>query len=73
MQTGFGRFTDTGALGAAYSPFLPGGEGPFQESLKLTLPRERLNDRRKLRQEFDRIRRTVDVRGEAEGLDMPSL
>jgi hypothetical protein len=69
MQTGFGRFTDAGALGAAYSPFLPGGEGPFQESLKLTLPRERLDDRRKLRQEFDRIRRTVDVRGEAEGLD----
>ncbi len=69
MQTSFGRFTDSGALGSAYSPFLPGGEGPFQESLKLTLPRERLDDRRKLRQEFDRIRRTVDVRGEAEGLD----
>jgi hypothetical protein len=69
MQTGFGRFTDAGALGAAYAPFTPGGDGPFQESLKLTLPRERLDDRRKLRQEFDRIRRTVDVRGEAEGLD----
>jgi hypothetical protein len=69
MQTGFGRFTDAGSLGAAYSPFMPGSDGPFQESLKLTLPRERLDDRRKLRQEFDRIRRTVDVRGEAEGLD----
>ena len=69
MQTGFGRFTDAGALGAAYAPFMPGSSGPFQESLKLTLPRERLDDRRKLRQEFDRIRRTVDVRGEAEGLD----
>ena len=69
MQTGFGRFTDAGSLGAAYSPFMPGSEGPFQQSLKLTLPRERLDDRRKLRQEFDRIRRTVDVRGEAEGLD----
>lgn len=69
MQAGFGKFTDSGALGAAYAPFLPGGDGPFQESLKLTLPRERLDDRRKLRQEFDRIRRTVDVRGAAEGLD----
>ena len=69
MQTGFGRFTDAGALGAAYAPFMPGSDGPFQQSLKLTLPRERLDDRRKLRQEFDRIRRTVDVRGEADGLD----
>ena len=69
MQTGFGRFTDAGALGAAYAPFMPGGEGPFQESLKLTMSRERLDDRRKLRQEFDRIRQTVDVRGEADGLD----
>lgn len=69
MQTGFGRFTDAGSLGASYAPFMPGGDGPFQESLKLTLPRERLDDRRKLRQEFDRIRQTVDVRGEAEGLD----
>lgn len=69
MQTGFGRFTDSGAFGAAYAPFMPGSDGPFQESLKLTLPRERLDDRRKLRQEFDRIRRTIDVRGAAEGLD----
>jgi uncharacterized protein DUF1501 len=69
MQTGFGRFTDAGVLGSAYSPFLPGGEGSFQESLKLTLPRERLDDRRKLRLELDRIRRTVDTRGAAEGLD----
>ncbi len=69
MQTGFGRFTDAGVLGSAYSPFLPGGGGPFQESLKLTLPRERLDDRRKLRLELDRIRRTVDTRGAAEGLD----
>lgn len=69
MQTGFGRFTDAGVLGAAYAPFMPGTEGPFQESLKLTMPRERLDDRRRLRREFDRIRRTVDVRGAAEGLD----
>lgn len=69
MQTGFGRFTDAGALGSAYSPFTPGSDGPFQESLKLTLPRERLDDRRKLRLELDRIRRTIDVRGQADGLD----
>ncbi|HLQ46157.1 MAG TPA: DUF1501 domain-containing protein, partial [Planctomycetaceae bacterium] len=69
MQTGFGRFTDAGAFGSAYAPFLPGSDGPFQESLKLTLPRERLDDRRKLRLELDRIRRTVDVRGQADGLD----
>ena len=69
MQTGFGRFTDSGVLGSAYAPFMPGSGGPFQESLKLTLPRERLDDRRQLRLELDRIRRTVDVRGQAEGLD----
>ena len=69
MQTGFGQFTSAGSLGSAYAPFTPGGEGPFQESLKLTLPRQRLDDRRQLRLELDRIRRTIDVRGQAEGLD----
>ena len=69
MQAGFGKFTDSGALGSAYAPFTPGSDGPFQQSLKLTLPRERLDDRRQLRLELDRIRRTVDVRGQADGLD----
>ena len=33
----FGKFDATGALGKAYAPFVPGGEGPLQEAMKLNL------------------------------------
>ena len=56
----FGQFGSTGQLGAAYTPFVPGGNGSLQESMRLTIPRERLDDRRSLLKNLDRIKRSAD-------------
>src|SRR5690606_37850030 len=57
--TQFGKFGSTGALGSAYAPFEPGGDGTFQKNMSLTLPRQRLDDRRGLLTQLDRLKRTV--------------
>lgn len=56
----FGRFESTGTLGAAYAPFVPGGGGEMQESLKLSISRDRLDDRRALLRGLDRAKRSRD-------------
>jgi len=56
----FGKFGSTGDLGAAYAPFVPGGGGSLQESMRLTIPRDRLDDRRSLLSRLDGIRRAAD-------------
>ncbi len=65
----FGKFTDPGQLGAGYAPFIPGGGGPLQESMKLKLDRGRLDDRRSLLTQLDDLKRTADVGGAIEGMD----
>ena len=45
---GFGKFTASGPLGTAYTPFIPGAGGSVQKDMKLKIPRERLDDRRTL-------------------------
>jgi hypothetical protein len=65
----FGKFDATGALGKAYAPFVPGGQGPLQEAMKLTLSRERLEDRRNLLKHLDDVRRQFDQLSETDGLD----
>lgn len=56
----FGKFWSTGTLGNAYAPFVPGGGGDLQQDMQLTLSRDRLDDRRNLLANLDRIRRAVD-------------
>lgn len=56
----FGRFDSSGQLGTAYAPFVPGGEGAFQQNLKLSMPRKRLDDRRNLLSQLDRLRHSLD-------------
>lgn len=56
----FGKFDATGPLSKAYSPFIPGGEGPLQEAMKLNLPRERFDNRRDLLQRLDNVRRSLE-------------
>jgi hypothetical protein len=56
----FGKFDATGPLSKAYTPFMPGGEGPLQQAMKLNLPRERFDDRRDLLKRLDSIQRTLD-------------
>jgi hypothetical protein len=65
----WGRFHATGALGAAYAPFIPGAEGPLQDAMTMKLPRQRLEDRRHLLAELDRFLRQMDDGGPLAGLD----
>jgi hypothetical protein len=59
-STNFGKFDATGNLGAAYAPFSPGGGGMLQKDMTLNLSRERLDDRRELLGELDRVRYMYD-------------
>lgn len=65
----FGKFNDSGAMGAAYAPFMPGGGGPLQEAMRLSLPKRRLDDRRSLLAQLDDLKRTADATGAIEGMD----
>jgi hypothetical protein len=58
----FGKFGATGPLGSAYAPFVPGDSSDLQTAMQLTLPRERLDDRRTLLTGLDRIKRDVEAR-----------
>ncbi len=58
-----------GLLGGAYVPFQHGGDGQANHNLKLSVPQDRLNDRRALRKAFDRISREVDGLGTMAALD----
>lgn len=64
----FGDFASTGTLGKAFAPFIPGAGGSLQESMKLAIPRERLDDRKTLLATLDGARRATDEVGER-GLD----
>lgn len=65
----FGRFDATGPLGSAYTPFVPGSGGSLQDDMQLTLSRDRLDDRRGLLTQLDRIQREVDSTGSLDGAD----
>ena len=63
-----GDIAATGALGAAYAPFIPGAGGQLQRDMRLNLPRDRFEDRRRLLSEFTRLQQDYDV-DPALGLD----
>ena len=65
----FGEFESTGALGSAYAPFAPSGGSDLRENMKLDLPLDRLDDRRRLLAGLDRIHHTVDARGQMDGVE----
>ncbi|RMG35052.1 MAG: DUF1501 domain-containing protein [Planctomycetota bacterium] len=65
----FGKFTATGSLGAVYAPFVPGAGGDLQQDMKLKLPMNRLDDRRRLLATLDRLRAALDRSGAWEGFD----
>jgi hypothetical protein len=54
-------------LGAAYAPFDPSGQA--RRNMTLTINEERLDDRRELLTELDRINRQADRSGLMDGLD----
>jgi hypothetical protein len=57
----FGKFTSAGNLGAPFAPFVPGADGGLQSDMRLTLSRERLQDRRALLARLDQLRRAFDA------------
>jgi hypothetical protein len=68
MQSSFGNFLATGGFGSAGAPFVPGGGGNLQKDLKLTLPLDRLDDRRQLLKGLDQMKSALD-RQEADNID----
>lgn len=58
-----------GMLGAAYTPFQPGGKSQVNRDMTLAISQERLDNRRTLKQSLDRLNRSVDDSGIMEGLD----
>lgn len=68
-QKQFGNFTDAGKLGSAYAPFMPGGEGQFQDDLKLKIGMDRLDHRRELLAALDGMHRNLESEERASSLD----
>ena len=58
-----------GDLGDAYSPFNPEGGGPVIDNMSLNIPQDRLDNRRELLIQLDRLKRRVDSRGALDGID----
>lgn len=56
-----GDITATGSLGQGFAPFIPGGGGQLQKNMKLTLPRDRFEDRRQLLAAFDKLHRDIET------------
>lgn len=50
-----GNISATGILGATNAPFIPGTGDQLQKNLRLNVSRERLEDRRRILSEFDRL------------------
>lgn len=65
----FGNFASTGPLGASFSPFTPGAGGQMQQNMTLNIPSDRVDDRRSLVAQIDRLRRQVDVNPELYATD----
>jgi uncharacterized protein (DUF1501 family) len=64
----FGNFSATGPLSAACAPFLPGSGSSAQQDMRLKLPLDRLEDRRRLLAGLDHASRALDAADNA-GLD----
>lgn len=65
----FGRFDATGTLGQVYGPFVPGSGGPLQENMTISIPEERLGDRRRLLTSLDQLKNRIDSTGAMNGTD----
>ena len=65
----FGDFGAYGELGAASAPFVPSAGSAMKANMRLTLPRQRLGDRRSLLTQLDKIKRQIDSEGLLDGAD----
>jgi hypothetical protein len=69
VRMDFGNFLATGPVGSAFAPFVPGGGSTLQENMRLSIDRERLDERRHLMAQFDGIHRRIDASGTLDGMD----
>ncbi|QDT94602.1 DUF1501 domain-containing protein [Gimesia aquarii] len=58
--TKFGKFDSHGSMGSAYTPFVPGAGGDLQSNMSLSIPQNRLDDRKLLLSNLDRARWAAD-------------
>ncbi len=68
-QTGFGRFDSAGTFGSSCAPFDLSGGGPALKNMKLSLPLDRLEDRRRLLAQLDQVKGEVWDRKDLDGMD----
>jgi uncharacterized protein (DUF1501 family) len=65
----FGKFGSTGNFGPAYAPFDPSGGGDLQKDMRLTLPMDRLDDRRALLSQLDQVQWAASEGKLIDGMD----
>ncbi len=65
----FGRFGATGILGTAYAPFDPSSGGNVRNDMRLSIPLDRLSDRRQLLAGLDDVQWQVAERARLHGMD----
>lgn len=65
----FGKFSDTGPFGLACAPFDPSGGSALLNNMKMTLPLDRLEDRRQLLAQLDQVKWSLSERRMLEGMD----
>ncbi len=63
------RGTEPGYLGLAHRPFTPNGPGLRNLKLSNEITEERVEDRKKLLESFDTLRRDIDATGTMAGID----
>ncbi len=66
---GFGNFAATGPFGGALAPFDPSGGGAVLKNMSLSVPLDRLDERRRLLQELDRVKWAAWEGGMLDGMD----
>ncbi len=66
---GRGNLAATGPYSKDFRPFTPGKGGKLQSDMTLRLSPDRLDDRRQLLVELDRLERSVDATGNLQSLD----
>jgi hypothetical protein len=65
----FGKFADTGPFGSACAPFDPSGGSQLHQNMHLTLPLDRLQDRRQLLAQLDQVKWSLAEGKLLEGMD----
>jgi uncharacterized protein (DUF1501 family) len=65
----FGKFGEAGPYGPSCAPFDPSSGGELQKDIRLALPLDRLDDRRRLLTQLDQVKWRTSDAGVLEGMD----